>query len=277
MFLFSFREGVLKTGKSPAIRVSSRLIKEISPQERERLLSVLHSFAKRHVKSVNREYLNRRLQDYKIITLIQQGIQRGGTQMLNDSSDLLGFSFSSIYFLSGFFLKIPVFHCGLTLLHKNFRRRGLSLAVSASLYELIIQKKMISRLRLFFAGVLFTAKCSSPVSFLKIRRFAFRLSWPKIKDRDNLSFLSRTKPSQTLSRALSERLAGEENSSRDFILRGINTEEDVFQLNEEIYSFKTEREREAVRFFKKHIMPQNELITIAWFHPLILRLQKSAA
>ena len=257
----------MKTG-NPETR--SCLIKELSETEREQLLSVLHSFATKNVKSISRDYLGRRMEGYKIITLIYQGTED------NPYQEILGFSFSSIHFLSGFFLKIPVFHCGLTLLAKDFRGRGLSLAVSASLYKLIIQQKMIGRLRIFLTGILFTAKCSSPVSFLKIRRFAFRLSWPKIKDRDNLSFFSQTKPSQALSRALSCRLAGPAHSSGDFILREINTE-DVFQLDKEPFSFETKQDKEAVQFFKRHIMPRNELITIAWFHPLILRLQKRGA
>ena len=210
------------------------------------------------------------MEGYKIITFIYQGTDDDPYQ------EILGFSFSSIYFLSGFFMKIPVFHCGLTLLAENFRGRGLSLAFSASLYNLIVSHRMIGRLRIFLTGILFTAKCSSPVSFLKIRRFSFQLSWPRIKDKDSLSFLSRTKPSQALSRALSRKLAGPDRSSDDFILRGINAE-DFFQLDEEPFSFKKKQDREAVRFFKRHIMPWNELITIAWFHPLILHLHKKSA
>ena len=254
--------------REPEIR--SCLIKDLSEKDRDRLLIVLHSFSEKNVKSISRDYLARRMKGYKIITLIYQGTDE------NPYEEILGFAFSSIYFLSGLFLKIPVFHCGLTLLAKNFRGRGLSLAVCASLYKLIVQQRMIGSLRILLTGILFTAKCSSPVSFLKIRRVAYQLSWPKIKDEDSLSFLSRTKLSRALSRALSCKLAGPDRSSDDFILRGINAQ-DFFQLEAESFSFEKKQDKEAVRFFKRHIMPWNELITIAWFHPLVLCLQRRKA
>ena len=243
------------SSKQKILSVKSRILSELSEEEKKEILSSLYFIARENLGNITLEYLEKRMESYKIITLIQS----------QEEKELMGFSFSQIYFLS--FLKIPIFHCGFTLLSRSFRGKGISIILCASLYNLLLEKKMVSRFLLFFAGILFTAKCSSPVSFLKIKNFTRYFSWPQIKDEDRLSWFSRTKPSVFLSRFLSYRLS--EQKVDDFILREINSGED-YQPDEEEYSFKSKEDQKVVRFFETHIMPHNELITIAWFHPVFL-------
>ena len=249
---------IVSSGKE-TLSVKSRILSELPGEEKKELLSSLYLIARDNLGNITLEYLEKRMESYKIITLIQN----------REEKELKGFSFSQIYFFS--FLKIPIFHCGLTLLSRDFRGRGVSVILCASLYKLLLEKKMVSRFLLFFAGILFTAKCSSPVSFLKIKNFTRYFSWPQIKDENRLSWFSRTKPSVFLSQFLSYRLSKQKVD--DFILREINSGED-YQPDEEEYSFKSRKDQMVVRFFKKNIMPHNELITIAWFHPVFLWLHR---
>lgn len=247
------------SSKKKALSVKSRILSEFSKEEKKEILSSLYFIARDNLGNITLEYLEKRMKSYKIITLIQN----------QEEKELIGFSFSQIYFLS--FLKIPIFHCGLTLLSRDFRGQGISIILCASLYKLLLEKKMVSQFLLFFVGILFTAKCSSPVSFLKIKNFTRYFSWPQIKDENHLSWFSRTKPSVFLSQFLSYRLS--EQKVDDFILREVNSGED-YQPDKEEYSFKSKKDQLVVRFFKKHIMPHNELITIAWFHPVFLWLHR---
>lgn len=246
----------------PTITVKSLVIQELSEEGKGKIISSIYQLAKSNLKNITLEYLNKRMREYQIVTLIQ-------LKREEKENKLLGFSFSQIYFLSCFFsfFKITLFHCGFTLIAKDFRGRKISIAICFSLYRLVLKKRMMNRLLVFLAGILFTAKCSTPVSFLKIKRFTFHLNWPRIKNKNNLSWLSQTKPSAALSRALSRLLAGRE--SNDFILIGINQGDD-YQLEEEKYFFTSKEDQDAVCFFKRHIMPHNELITIAWLHPVFL-------
>lgn len=247
-----------------SVKVKSLVIKELSEAEKNKILFSIYQLARSNLKTISFDYLNKRMCEYQIVTLIQKKEKEE-----KEEKALLGFSFSQIYFPYFFFsfLRVTLFHCGLTLISKDFRGRKISIAVCFSLYRLVLKKKMMNKFLVFLFGILFTAKCSTPVSFLKIKHFTFFLNWPKIRDKNSLSWLSKTGPSIALSRTLSQLLAG--SSSDDFILRGINQGED-YQLMEEKYSFTTTQDMETVRFFKKHIMPHNELITMAWLHPVFL-------
>ena len=250
---------MLISSKKELLSVKSRILSELSEEEKKEVLSSLYSLARGNLGNITLEYLEKRLKNYKIITLIYS----------QEGKELMGFSFSQIYFFS--FLKIPVFHCGFTLLSRSFRGRGISIILCASLHKLLLEKKMMNRFLFFFSGILFTAKCSSPVSFLRIKHFTRYFSWPQIKDENCLSWFSRTKPSVFLSRFLSYRLS--EQKIDDFILRGVNSGED-YQPDKEKYSFTSKRDQAVVRFFEKHIIPHNELIIIAWFHPIFLWLHR---
>lgn len=244
--------------RQPTVFVKSIIIKELSEKEKEKILFSIYQLAKKDLKNITLDYLNKRMREYQIITLIQ---------MPEEENKLLGFSFSHIYFLGFSYFKITLFHCGFTLIAKNFRGRKVSVNICFSLYKLVLKKKMMNKFFMFVFGILFTAKCSAPVSFLKIKKFTFHLNWPRIKNKNSLSWLSRTKPSAALSRALSRLLAGKE--SGDFILREINSGED-YQLEKEEYFFTSKKDQDTVQFFKQHIMPHHELITIAWIHPIFL-------
>ena len=263
---FSRSLGSSESSKSAgsAIIIKSCVIDELSASQRESLISALCELAKNSLKGMKREYISERMLKYKILTLIQNQKKSGGV------GEIVGFSFSDIYFFRFLLISFPVFHCGLAVVGRDFRGRGASVAVVASLYKLLLKKKMLSRFLMILFGLLFTAKCSNPVSFLKIRSFSRRLSWPKIKDEDSLSRLSRAKWSKALSRFLSRRLA--DQNSEDFILRGVNRESG-YRPDKEEYNFHSKTEKTAVSFFRKHIMPDSELITVAWFHPLWLWLQ----
>lgn len=248
----------------PTVFVKSIIIKELSEKEKQKILFSIYQLAKRDLKNITLSYLSKRMREYQIITLVQ---------MPEEENRLLGFSFSHIYFfrLGLSYFKSALFHCGFTLIAKEFRGRKVSVNICFSLYKLVLKKKMINKLLMFLFGILFTAKCSAPVSFLKIKKFTFHLNWPRIKNKNSLSWLSQTKPSAALSRALSRLLAGKE--SDDFILRGINQGED-YQLEEEKYFFASKKDQDTVYFFKQHIMPHHELITVAWIHPVFLWLHR---
>ena len=231
-------------------------------EEKKELVLSLYRFAQKNLKKITLDYLKERADSYQIITLIEKGGQGGR---------LLGFSFSKMRRTPFLFFKIPVFHCGLTVLSREYRGRSISIEIGADLYRTVLKKKMVSRPVMLFAGILFTAKCSTPVSFLKIKRFTSYISQPEIKDESNLSFLSRTKPLKALSRSLSRTLAGQ--NSEDFILRDINKNGDYLP-DEEEYVFSSKKDQNTVRFFEKHILPHNELITVSWFHPVFLWIHR---
>ena len=248
------------SSEKEVLSVKSLILSELSLKEKKKMLSSLYFMARNNLETITPEYLEKRMENYRILTLIQKK---------GEEKTVRGFSFSQIYFFS--VLKIPVFHCGFTLLSRDFRGKSLSLVICASLHRLLLNKRMVNRFLFFFSGILFTAKCSSPVSFLKIKHFTRYLSWPQIKDEDRLSLLSRSKPSVALSRFLSCLLARKKVD--DFILRDVNSGDD-YQPDKEGYSFTSRRDQTVVRFFEKHIIPHNELITIAWFHPLFLWLHR---
>ena len=239
--------------------VSSVPLSEFSEKEKKELLISLYHLAQKNLKRITWSYLKARADSYQIITLIEKG------------GDLLGFSFSHIHSLPVLFFQIPVFHCGLTVLERKYRGRRISIDICASLYRTVLKKKLINRAVMFFTGILFTAKCSTPVSFLKIKRFAPHISQPEIKDENNLSHLSRTKPLKALSRSLSRILARQ--SSEDFILKGVN-KNSCYLPDEEEYVFSSKTDQIAVRFFEKHILPHNELITVSYFHPVLLWIHR---
>lgn len=242
------------------VAVKSLIIKEISEEKKEKILFSMYQLAKNDLKNITLDYLNKRMREYQIITLIQTK---------EDEEKLLGFSFSHIYFLPFIFsyFKITLFHCGFTLITKKFRGQKISVAICFSLYKLVLKKKMMNRFLIFLFGILFTAKCSTPVSFLKIKKFTFHLNWPRIRNKNSLSWLSQTKLSAALSRTLSRLLANKE--SNDFILREVNRGED-YRLEEEKYFFTSKKDQDTVYFFKQYIMPHHELVTIAWIHPVFL-------
>ncbi len=250
-----------KNPEEEKILIQSCMIQDLSESQRERLVLSFCALARGSLKAIAGEYIYRRMSKYKILTLIRRGA--GG--------ELAGFSFSDVYFARFLGAPFPVFHCGLILLARDFRGRGLSTEVCASLYKLVTERKMIKRPFMLLFGLLFTAKCSSPVSFLKIRKLSRGFSWPKIKDGRGLSRLSRSGWSRALSRFLSRRMGGP--VSEDFILRGVN-KESGFQLDEEDYVFHSKKEKAAVDFFRSRILPESELITVAWFHPLWLWLRE---
>ena len=268
------------------IIVQSFLIEELSAGQKESLVRSFFALARLSLKGMTEAYIRERMLKYKIITLIQEDLKAraaagseaaaaaGAAGGAGIEAGLAGFSFSNVYFFRFlYFMRLPVFHCGLIVLRRDWRGRGFSAAVPASLYQLVLEKKMLSRFLMIFFGLLFTAKCSSPVSFLKIRKFARGFSWPKIKDEDSLSWLSRAGWSKALSRFLSARLSGQ--ISGDFILRGVN-KNSGYQPDEEEYAFHSEKDKAAAGFFKKRIMPESELITAAWFHPLWLYFQRKS-
>ena len=242
--------------------VRSLMISSVSEEEKRKLIFSLYRLAQKNLKKITLDYLKERADSYQIITLVEEG-GHGGV--------LLGFSFSKMRHIPFFFFKIPVFHCGLTVLSREYRGRRISIEICASLYRIVLKKKMVRRSVTLFVGILFTAKCSTPVSFLKIKRFTSHISQPEIKDEDSLSPLSRTKPLRALSRSLSRLLARQ--SSEDFILRGINKNGDYLP-DEEEYVFSSKKDQITVRFFEKHILPHNELITVSWFHPVFLWIHR---
>lgn len=242
-------------GKEQGFLTENVLLSGLSQKQQAVILASLYRFSIKNLKGVSYQYLDQRMRNYKILTLIK-------TRGL-----LAGFSFSQIYFFS--FLKIPVFHCGTTVVSKEWRGQGVSGLVVRSLYRFVIKAGLINRWGMFFFGVCLTAKCSSPVSFLKLRKLTGFLICPQIGSEEGLSWLSRTRLSQALSGFLSHKLTKGQGRCRDFILRGVNREEG-FWLDEEKYLFQSPKDQVTVRFFKKHILPHNELLVLTWFHPLFL-------
>ena len=239
--------------KKQVLVTENILLSPLSESRRKMILSSLYRFSLNNLKEVSYQYLDQRMRNYKILTLIKT---REG---------LAGFSFSQIYFFS--VLRIPVFHCGTTVVSKKWRGQGSAGLVIHSLYRFVIKTGLISRWSLFLFGVGLSAKCSSPVSFLKLKKLAGFMICPHIASEEALSWLSRTWISRVLSKVLSHKLTKGQNLCRDFILRGINQE---FQLEGEKYLFQNPQEQVTVRFFKKHILPHNELLALTWFHPLFL-------
>ena len=238
------------------MKIQTFFIKDLSPQEVEQLLSSLHTLAVRNLKTVTLEYLKKRMKNYDIITLVY-----GKT-----SNELLGFSFSHIYFLPFLVFQIPVFHIGLTLVSQSFRKRHISAVLFLSVYDFLIKKNIVKK-TVYLTGALLTAKCSTPVSFLKIKKSSSHTNWPRIRSPHKLSRLSYFWMSKAFSRHLSRLLSGTETD--DFILRDVN-KESGFQLAQEEYLFHSKKDRVIVQFFKNNIMPNNELITAVWFHPLVV-------
>ena len=231
------------------------LLSGLSEKQQQALLSSLYRFSKKNLKDVSFQYLDQRMRNYKILTL------------LGHQGHLTGFSFSQIYFFS--FLRIPVFHCGATVVSKQWRGRGAAGVVIHSLYRFVVKTGLINRWRMLFFGVGLTAKCSSPVSFLKLRKLTGFMICPQVNKEGGLSWLSRTRLSRALSCFFSHKLTKGQRVCRDFILRGVN-QEGGFQLDEEKYLFPHLKDQVTVCFFKKHIFPYNELLVLAWFHPLFL-------
>ena len=239
------------------MNVKTIYLKNLSPADKQSLFLDLHSMAKQNVKEITKEYLQFRLNRYPFITLAWAG---------GEPNTLLAFCFSKIYFMPFLFFNIPVFHLGLTVVAKNQRGKKISSSAFYSLYDFAKKNHFVKKTGIFFTGALLSAKCSSPVSFLKIKSSAFHLNWPRVKNENSLSWFSRSFLSRRLSLKLSWLLA--DQASQDFILKQVN-KKSGFQLEEENYSFSSKKSNVIVRFFKKNIMPHNELITVVWFHPLM--------
>ena len=239
------------------MKVKTIALKSLSPAERQSLFSELHSMAAKNVKEITEEYLTVRINRYPYITLVRKG---------GADNALTAFCFSKIYFLPILFFDIPVFHLGLTVVAQHQRGKKISSTAFYSVYDFAVKNRLVKAFSLFFTGALLSAKCSSPVSFLKIKSSAFHLNWPRVKNENSLSWLSRSHLSGNLSLKLSRLLANQ--ISKDFILRQVN-KKSGFQLAEENYSFSSKKSNAVVQFFKKNIIPHNELITVVWFHPLM--------
>ena len=238
------------------MKIQTFFIQDLSPKEAEHLLSSLYVMAVRNLKTITPEYLKKRMKNYEIITLVYE----------KKSDELLAFSFSHIYFLSCFIFQIPVFHIGLTLVSKSFRGRHISALLFLSVYDFLTKKNVVKK-TVYLTGALLTAKCSTPVSFLKIKKSSSHTNWPRIRSHNKLSRLSCSWMSRAFSRHLSRLLSGTETD--DFILRDVN-KESGFQLAQEEYLFHSKKDRVIVQFFKNNIMFNNELITAVWFHPLVV-------
>ena len=242
------------------MKTETFLIKNFSSEEKNQLLSILLNMAQKNLKSITQEYLEKRTNNYRIITLVYK----------QNSDELLAFAFSHTYFLSCFIVSIPVFHVGLTVVSKSFRGRHISSLIFLSMYDFVIKKNIIKK-TLYFTGALFTAKCSTPVSFLKIKKSSSNMNWPRIHSENKLSNISYSWISKILSKKLSPLLSNQKTD--DFILKNVNTE-NSFQLSKEEYSFRSKKDKIVVQFFRKNIIPNNELITIVWFHPFVIYFKR---
>ena len=240
-----------------SLKIQTLLINCLSVQQQDQLLTDLYNLSKKNLQHITQEYLKQRLNKYSTITLVHS----------KESSALLAFCFSQVYPLRILkMITLPVLHVGLTVVSKSFQGRKVLVLIFCSLYQFLIQNKRIKK-SIYWTGACLSAKCSTPVSFLKIKKSAFHLNWPGISGEDRLSWFSRSPIPRMFSRKLSQLLS--KQTSHDFILRDINKKTE-FQLIEEEYVFQSQKEKMIVRFFQKHIMPFHELMIVVWFHPVFV-------
>ncbi len=239
----------------------SLMIDELSDRDKGYFFNAFYNLSKRNLQTITKEYLDHRFKKYKII----------GFFFNKENNEIMAFSFFTYYTASYKFLKIPIFHYGLTVVDESIRGQAVLTSLSKSIYHFLKDRKIINPISVWVLGLLFTSKCSTPVSFLKIRKTNFSFNWPKIKNEQSLSYLSGTSLSMKLSRFLSQTISTQ--TTGDYIIRDVNNSND-YALKKEAYKFSSKKDKMTVGFFKNHIQPCNELITISWCHPIFLKMQK---
>lgn len=235
-----------------SIQISHYWTHLLSSEMKAKWAQELHNLSQSNLNKITKDYLEKRLNKYESLLVA------------HDNKEIIGYMFSHIYETSFVFFKVPTVHIGLTVVDKKYRRQNIAGRFAYNVY-LATKEKLGGSF--FLSGVILTSKCSSPISFLRMQRASLNFGLPRIKNEKDFTFLSRSSPSQKLSQILTNTIAGE--TSSDYLLRNVNIDSG-FQLENEEFIGRNTKEQNTIDFFKRNVMPHNELLFVSWVHPVFL-------
>jgi hypothetical protein len=242
---------IVTTRKKRKIQIKTLNLRSLSESELNNLCQDLYVFSLPNIQEITSEYLRKRLTGYSLLSLAYS------------ESKIVGFSFGDYRNLSlGVFRKIPLIHFGLLIIDRNWRSERVSRYLSLGLVKFVIKK---AGPMIFITGFAISAKCSSPVSFYRLQQASLRIGFPKFDNKGELNFLSRSWAGRVLSESISRALNLE--NIEDFVLLNSNSESG-FKLSPEDYPTNSAYEEKVVSFFKKKVIPENEVLFISYAHPV---------
>jgi hypothetical protein len=242
---------LVKTRKAREIRLTATDLRSLSESELNELCQNLYNFSLRNTQEITPEYLMKRIIGYSILCLVYSGDQ------------IVGFGFADYRELSlGLLKKFPLIHFGLMIIDRDWRGERISRFMTKSIIRFVVKK---AGLRVMISGFAVSAKCSSPVSFYRLQQGSFNIGFPKFNRTGDLHFLSRSKIGKTLSQSIAKAL--NLGTISDYLLLNSNTESG-FKLSKEEYITNSAYEEKVLNFFKKNVIPDNEVLFITYAHPI---------
>jgi hypothetical protein len=230
-------------------RIECRALNLSNQEQIDNIVDELTRFSQTQVASITRDYLLTRARKYNMLALLWSD--------QSPDAELAGFGFAHVQEFS-IGVKLPWIHYGLMIIDKSFRERRASTQLARSIVSNVCQQR---RLRMSMTGVLLTAKCSSPISFMRLHLGSFRTGFPRIKTGARFDFLTRSLPMRLLSRRISQALGAE--ATDDFLIRDVN-KKSGFSLEREIYWAHTPYQDRVIDYFHRHVLPDNELLFVTW-------------
>ncbi len=232
-----------------SFHIECRTLQRKTPDEINEIVEQLTVFSHHQVAAITREYIEARVRKYNTLALLWS----------DDSVDakLAGFGFAHVQDFS-FGIKVPWIHYGLMIIDKSYREQRGSTKLAREIVSYVCTQR---RWKMSVTGVLLTAKCSSPISFMRLHLGSYRTGFPRIKSGASFDFLTRSKPMRLLSRKISQALGVE--ATEDFLIRDVN-KDSGFSLERETYWAHTSYQDRIIDYFHRHVLPENELIFVTW-------------
>jgi hypothetical protein len=245
---------IYKTRSKRSVEIECLETKLLGDSAKDDLCNKLLEFASGNTESISYEYILKRLNSYSIICISKNG------------EEIVGFGFADFRNISISVLqKLPLLHFGLMIIGNEWRGDRLSRLISITTVKFLTKKVGP---KIYLTGFAVSAKCSSPVSFYRLQQASLKLGFPKFNPEGELDIVSRSRFGKVISKSVS--LALGLDQIEDFVISDCNANSG-FQLNKENYTVNSPYEEKVLKFFKKNVIPYNEVLFLTYGHPLIAR------